>query len=44
MKKKYVVKLDQEEKACLEELTSKGQNAARKIRRANILLLAPTKG
>ena len=40
MKKKYVVKLDQGEKSYLEELTTKGQNAARKIRRANILLLA----
>lgn len=39
MKKKYVVKLDQQEKANLEDLTSKGQNPARKIRRANILLL-----
>lgn len=40
MKKKYVVKLDREEESYLEDLTTKGQNAARKIRRANILLLA----
>jgi transposase len=40
VKKKYVVKLHQEEKSYLEDLTTKGQNAARRIRRANILLLA----
>ncbi len=40
MKKLYVVDLSKEEKEQLEELTSKGQSAARKIRRAHILLLA----
>ncbi len=40
MKKKYVVNLSKEEKEQLEELTSKGHSAARKIRRAHILLLA----
>ena len=40
MKKLYVVNLSSEEKERLEELIKKGQNAARKIRRAHILLLA----
>ena len=40
MKKKYVVNLSKEEKEQLEELTSKGHSAARKLRRAHILLLA----
>jgi transposase len=40
LKKKYVVDLSKEEKERLEELTSKGQSAARRIRRAQILLLA----
>ena len=40
MKKKYVVDLSKEEKEQLEQLTSKGHSAARKIRRAHILLLA----
>jgi transposase len=40
LKKLYVVDLSKEEKEQLEELTSKGQSAARKIRRAHILLLA----
>jgi transposase len=38
--KKYVVKLSEEEKERLEDLTSKGTNGARRIRRAHILLLA----
>jgi transposase len=40
LKKLYVVDLSKEEKEQLEELTSKGQSAARKIKRAHILLLA----
>jgi len=40
LKKLYVVNLSSEEKERLEELIKKGQNAARKIRRAHILLLA----
>jgi transposase len=40
LKKKYVVNLSKEEKEQLEELTSKGHSAARKLRRAHILLLA----
>lgn len=40
LKKKYLVNLSKQEKAQLEELTKKGQSAARKIRRANIILLA----
>jgi transposase len=40
VKKKYVVNLREEEKERLEDLTQKGQSKARRIRRANILLLA----
>lgn len=40
MKKLYVVDSGKEEKEQLEELTGKGQSAARKIKRAHILLLA----
>jgi DNA invertase Pin-like site-specific DNA recombinase len=40
VKKKYVVNLSEEEKEQLEDLTQKGQSKARRIRRANILLLA----
>lgn len=40
MKKKYVVNLSKEEKEQLEEPTGKGHSAARKLRRAHILLLA----
>jgi transposase len=40
VKKKYVVNLSEEEKERLEDLTQKGQSKARRIRRANILLLA----
>jgi transposase len=40
LNKLYVVDLSKEEKEQLEELTSKGQSAARKIKRAHILLLA----
>jgi transposase len=38
--KKYVVDLNDDEKAQLQELTTKGTSGARKIRRAHILLLA----
>ena len=40
MNKKYYVKLSPQEREELEELTSQGQNKARRIRRARILLLA----
>jgi transposase len=40
LRKLYVVDLSKEEKEQLEELTSKGRSAARKIKRAHILLLA----
>jgi transposase len=40
LKKLYVVDLSKEEKEQLEELTTKGQSPARKIKRAHILLLA----
>lgn len=40
MVKKYIVDLTQDEKETLVELTRKGRPAARKIKRANILLLA----
>ena len=40
MAKKYIVKLNAAEKADLVELTQKGRPGARKIKRANILLLA----
>jgi transposase len=39
-KKKYVVHLTDEQRDQLNSLTSKGTNSARKIRRANILLLS----
>lgn len=39
-KKKYIVDLTKEEKKQLIELTQKGHKSARKIKRANILLLA----
>ncbi|CAN5486749.1 hypothetical protein BH20ACT10_BH20ACT10_11770 [soil metagenome] len=38
--KKYIVDLDERERSELEQLTTKGESAARKIRRARILLLA----
>jgi hypothetical protein len=38
--KKYIVDLDECERNQLEQLTTKGQSGARKIRRARILLLA----
>jgi transposase len=40
VKKKYVVNLSKQEKEHLQDLTHKGQSKARRIRRANILLLA----
>lgn len=40
MAKKYIVDLDEAEEAALVELTQKGRPGARKIKRANILLLA----
>jgi len=40
MKKKYPVKLSNREKERLLEITRKGKNSARVIKRANILLLA----
>ena len=40
MAKKYIVDLDEDEKAELVALTQKGHPGARKIKRANILLLA----
>jgi transposase len=40
MAKKYIVDLDEDEKAELVALTQKGRPGARKIKRANILLLA----
>lgn len=42
MAKKYIVELSQEEETSLVELTKKGRPSARKIKRANILLLAHT--
>ena len=42
MAKTYIVDLTQAEKQRLLELTNKGQSGARKIKRANILLLADT--
>ena len=38
--KKYIVELSDEEQAELQDLTSKGQQSARKIKRAQILLKA----
>ena len=40
MAKKYVVNLDESEKVELVALTQKGRTSARKIKRANIQLLA----
>jgi transposase len=40
MAKKYIIDLNEVEKKALVELTSKGKPGARKIKRANILLLA----
>jgi len=40
MAKKYIVDLAQAEKEYLIELTRKGKHGARKVKRANILLLA----
>jgi len=40
MAKKYIVDLTEDEKETLVDLTSKGKPGARKIKRANILLLA----
>ena len=40
MAKKYIVDLNEAEKEALVELTNKGNPGARKIKRANILLLA----
>ncbi len=42
MAKKYIVDLNKDEKAELVSLTQKGRPGARKIKRANILLLANT--
>jgi len=42
MAKKYIVDLNKDEKAELVALTQKGRPGARKIKRANILLLADT--
>lgn len=42
MAKKYIVDLKKDEKAELIALTQKGRSGARKIKRANILLLANT--
>jgi transposase len=42
MAKKYIVDLSEEEEAALVALTNKGRPGARKIKRANILLLAHT--
>ncbi len=39
MAKKYIVDLSKDEKAELASITQKGRPGARKIRRANILLL-----
>jgi hypothetical protein len=44
MKKKYIVRLTDEERSELEALVSKGKAAAHKIRRANILLKADADG
>ncbi len=41
MAKKYIVDLNKDEKAELVALTQKGRPGARKIKRANILLLDP---
>lgn len=38
MNKKYIVRLTQEERELLKELTSKGKESARKIKHANVLL------
>jgi transposase len=38
--KKYIVDLDERERDQLEQLTTKGESGARRIRRARILLLA----
>ena len=38
--KKYIVDLDERERDRLEQLTTKGESGARRIRRARILLLA----
>lgn len=40
MKKKYIIKLSDEERNWLEELTTKGKAKVRRVRRARILLLA----
>jgi len=40
MAKKYIIDLTEDEKEALVDLTSKGKPGARKIKRANILLLA----
>jgi len=40
MAKKYIIDLTEDEKDALVDLTSKGKPGARKIKRANILLLA----
>ena len=37
--KKYVVDLSEEERERLEEITTKGESKARRLRRAHILLL-----
>ena len=42
MAKKYIVDLNKDEKAELVALTQKGRPGARKIKRANLLLLADT--
>lgn len=44
MKKRYVVRLDAEERARLEQFVRKGKKAAYKIRHANVLLMADAAG
>lgn len=44
LKKLYVVDLTQDERAALLALTQKGNTAARKVRRANLLLLSDRTG
>lgn len=44
MNKKYIVRLNEQERTELEELTSKGKAAAYKIKHANVLLKADADG
>ena len=43
MNKKYLIDLTASERSCLLEITSKGKESARKIKRANLLLMADQK-